>query len=62
MFDEDDFDEEEDGLDEELEFEEDESIVIDFNVVVSKMDGSVYFDFDCVMDGEIIEIRYVFYE
>ena len=62
MLDEDDFDEEEDGLDEELELEEDESIAIDFNVVVSKTDGSAHLDFDCVTDGEIIEIRHVSYE
>ena len=46
VLDEDDFDEEEDGLDElDLELEEDESIAIDFNVVVSKTDGSAHLDF-----------------
>jgi len=48
---------EEDVLDELDEGEE--SIAISFNVVVGKADGSAYLDFDCLTDGEIIEIRHV---
>lgn len=61
MLDEDEFEEE--PLDDELDLdEEEEGIAINFNVVVSKKDGLSHLDFDCVTDGEIIEIRHVGYE
>ena len=61
VLDEDEFDEE--PLDDELDLDEDEEgIAINFNVVVSKKDGLSHLDFDCVTDGEIIEIRHVGYE
>jgi complement component 1 Q subcomponent-binding protein len=46
-----------DGLD-----DDEDAIAISFNVVVSKADGSAYLDFDCLTDGEIIEIRHVGFE
>lgn len=61
MLDEDEFEEE--PLDDELDLDEEEDgIAINFNVVVSKKDGLSHLDFDCVTDGEIIEIRHVGYE
>jgi complement component 1 Q subcomponent-binding protein len=60
----DDFDDEEDELeDDDLDLDDDdEGIAIDFNVIVSKVDGSAHLDFDCVTDGEIIEIRHISFE
>ena len=73
-YEEDDFDDEDFDIDAEAEDgttedddvdglnDDEDAITISFNVVVSKTDGSAYLDFDCLTDGEIIEIRHVGFE
>lgn len=39
-----------------------DEIAIDFNVVVNSVDGNSQLEFDCVTDGEIIEIKNVSFE
>lgn len=39
-----------------------DEIAIDFNVIVNKADGNSHLEFDCVTDGEIIEIKNISFE